>query len=48
MLLPKRVARVLSSEVELTEAGKSFGLFAKKRQPIISEISADDNSRKLK
>ncbi len=47
MLLPKRVARVLSSEVELTEAGKSFGLFTKKRQPIVSEILVDNNSRNL-
>jgi uncharacterized membrane protein YkvA (DUF1232 family) len=48
MLLPKRITRVLSSEVELTDAGKSFGLFTKKRQPIISEISVDNNSRNLK
>ncbi|HXG86086.1 MAG TPA: YkvA family protein, partial [Pyrinomonadaceae bacterium] len=31
MLLPKRVSRVLSSEVELTDAGKSFGLITKNR-----------------
>jgi len=46
LILPKRVSRVLSSEIELTEAGKSFGLFAKKRQPIILEISADKNLEK--
>lgn len=48
MLLPKRVSRVLSSEVELTDAGKSFGLITKNRQPIILEISVDDNSGNLK
>ncbi len=48
MLLPKRVTRVLSSEVELTETGKSFGLFAKKRQPIVSEVPAGNNSGNLR
>jgi uncharacterized membrane protein YkvA (DUF1232 family) len=41
MLLPKRVARVLSSEVELTDAGKSLSSITKKAQPIVTEISAD-------
>ncbi len=43
VLLPKRVSRVLSSEVKLTEAGKSFGLFAKKRQPIVSKTSINND-----
>lgn len=46
LILPKRVSRVLSSEIELTEAGKSFGLFAEKRQPTISESSADKSLEK--
>ena len=40
VLLPKRVARVLSSEVELTGEGESLKSMAKKSQPIVREILA--------
>jgi uncharacterized membrane protein YkvA (DUF1232 family) len=46
MLLPKRVARVLSSEVELTVAGKSLNSIGKKDRPFIVEIPADEDSPK--
>ncbi|MDQ6787379.1 MAG: YkvA family protein [Acidobacteriota bacterium] len=46
MLLPKRVARVLSAEVELTPAGKSLNSIGKKDRPLIVEIPAIEHKSK--
>ncbi|MGI8469979.1 MAG: YkvA family protein [Pyrinomonadaceae bacterium] len=35
MLLPKRVARVLTSKVELTDSGKAIENITKKKQPLV-------------
>lgn len=43
VLLPKRVARVLSSEVELTGEGKSLSEMTKKAQPVVREVLAAEN-----
>lgn len=45
-LLPKRVARVLSSEIELTGAGKSLNAIAKRAQPVVREVLAADDQGK--
>jgi uncharacterized membrane protein YkvA (DUF1232 family) len=46
--LPKRVSRVLSSEVELAPAGKALRAVTKKRESIIVEIPQDiDSSSKM-
>lgn len=37
MILPKRVSRVLSSRVELANAGKILNSVAKKKQPLVIE-----------
>ncbi|MBA2621616.1 MAG: hypothetical protein H0U87_10490, partial [Acidobacteria bacterium] len=42
-LLPKRVARVLSSEIELTGEGESLKSMAKKSQPVVREVLAAEN-----
>lgn len=46
-LLPKRIARVLSSEVELTGAGESLAAIGKKAQPIVREVLAAEREGKL-
>lgn len=46
-LLPKRVARVLSSEVELTGAGQSLSEISKKAQPVVREILAAEKEGKI-
>jgi uncharacterized membrane protein YkvA (DUF1232 family) len=46
MLLPKRVSRVLSAEVELTATGKSLNSITKKIQPLATEISAVEHKAK--
>ncbi len=43
VLLPKRVARVLSSEIELTGEGESLKSMAKKSQPVVREVLAAEN-----
>ncbi len=47
MLLPKRVARVLSAEVELSAKGRKLHGMAKKDEALIVEI-ADRESEKMK
>lgn len=37
MLLPKRITRVLTSKVELTDAGKSLNNLTKNKQPLVVE-----------
>jgi hypothetical protein len=44
MLLPKRVVRVLSSEVELTASGKALENITKK-EALFVEISARENEK---
>jgi hypothetical protein len=41
-LLPKRVARVLTSQVELAPAGKTLQGITKRGQPVVREIQSDD------
>ena len=48
MLLPKRVARVLSSRVELAPAGELLKGIGKKGQPIVKEIPKAEPAQKLK
>jgi uncharacterized membrane protein YkvA (DUF1232 family) len=38
MLLPKRISRVISSEVELAPTGKALNSLTKKKQPLVIEI----------
>ncbi len=38
MLLPKRISRVISSEVELAPTGKALNSLAKNKQPLVIEI----------
>lgn len=45
MLLPKRVSRVLSTKVELADAGKALQNIVKKHKSVVSEIPADDASK---
>lgn len=40
--LPKRVARVLSAEVELTGAGETLHAIAKRAQPVVREVLTAD------
>lgn len=46
MLLPKRVARVLSAEFEMTEAGKSLNSIGKKDKPLMVEVSRREKDLK--
>ncbi len=39
--LPKRIARVLTSEVELASAGKIISAVTKKNEAIVREVSSD-------
>lgn len=48
MLLPKRVARVLSSRVELAPAGQVLKGIGKKGQPLVKEIPQPESAQKLK
>jgi uncharacterized membrane protein YkvA (DUF1232 family) len=48
MLLPKRVARVLSSRVELAPAGQLLNGIGKKGQPIVKEIPQPEPVQKHK
>lgn len=41
-LLPKRVARVLTSQVELASAGKAIKSLTKKKEVLIKEIPAEE------
>jgi uncharacterized membrane protein YkvA (DUF1232 family) len=43
--LPPRVARVLTSRVELAPAGNILGSIANKNEPIVREIDGDQNRR---
>ena len=47
MLLPKRVSRVLSTKVELADAGKALQNITKKRNRVVAEIPADDEPPKI-
>jgi hypothetical protein len=48
-LLPKRVSRVLSTKVELADAGKALRNITKKRESVVVEIPADaDDAPKIK
>lgn len=42
MLLPKRVSRVLSTKVELADAGKALRNITKKRESVVIEIPSDE------
>lgn len=46
MLLPKKVMRVLSAKVELTDAGKAIDSITKKKQPLVVARSAEIESGK--
>lgn len=46
MILPKRIARVLSAEVELTPTGKSLNSITKNLQPLVTEIPAIEHKSK--
>ena len=46
MILPKRVSRVLSSRVELAEAGKILKSATKNRQPIVIEHPEVEDAKK--
>jgi len=48
MLLPKRVARVLSTKVELADAGKALQNITKKREAVVVEIPPDEDAPKIK
>jgi uncharacterized membrane protein YkvA (DUF1232 family) len=48
MLLPKRVARVLSTKVELADAGKALQNITKKRESLVVEIPSDEDAPKVK
>ncbi|HVF48363.1 MAG TPA: YkvA family protein [Pyrinomonadaceae bacterium] len=41
-ILPKRVARVLTTQVELAPAGKALSGITKRHQPVVREIPGDD------
>lgn len=47
MLLPKRVSRVLSTKVELADAGKALRNITKKRESVVVEIPSDEDSPKI-
>jgi len=46
MLLPKRVSRVLSTNVELADAGKALQNAVKKRQALVAAAEADEDAPK--
>ena len=46
MLLPKRITRVLTSKVEMTDAGKSLDSLAKNRKPLFVECAPEIESGK--
>ena len=48
MLLPKRIARVLSSQVELAPAAQSFASSVEKRQPFVMEMPETESGEKVK
>ena len=48
MILPKRIARVLSSRVELAPAGEMLKGIGKKGQPLVKEIPQPESGQKLK
>ncbi len=48
MLLPKRISRVLSSEVEMGSAGKALSSITKKREPVMIEIPQVETPEKIK
>lgn len=48
MLLPKRVSRVLSTKVELADAGKALQNITKKRESLVVEIPPDEDAPKVK
>jgi uncharacterized membrane protein YkvA (DUF1232 family) len=41
-LLPKRVTRVLSTKVELTDAGKSLQNITEKHEPLVKEVAQNE------
>lgn len=48
MLLPKRVSRVLSAEVELADAGKALQNITKKRKAVVAEIPPEEEAPKIR
>jgi uncharacterized membrane protein YkvA (DUF1232 family) len=48
MLLPKRVSRVLSSKVELADAGKALRGITKKRESVVVEVPQNEETPKIK
>ena len=48
MLLPKRVSRVLSTKVELADAGKALRNITKKRESVVVEVPSDEDAPKIK
>ena len=46
MILPKRVSRVLSSRVELADAGKILKSVTKKKEPLMVEYPEVENAKK--
>jgi uncharacterized membrane protein YkvA (DUF1232 family) len=47
MLLPKRVSRVLSSEVELAPAGRALRAITKKKESVVVEIPPEEEKAKI-
>lgn len=50
-LLPQRVSRVLSAEVQMADAGRALRAVTKKKEPVIVEVPplpADDEAKKIK
>src|SRR5688572_17951705 len=47
MLLPKRISRVLSSEVKMGSAGKALSSITKKREPVMIEIPQVEPPEKI-
>lgn len=45
--LPKRISRVLSSEVELAPAGKALSAVTKKRESVMIEVPQVDSTSKM-
>jgi uncharacterized membrane protein YkvA (DUF1232 family) len=47
-LLPKRISRVISSEVQMADAGNALRAVTKNKKPVMIEIPAIEETEKLK
>ena len=47
-LLPKRISRVISSEVQMADAGNALRAITKKREPVMVEIPKVEEPEKIK